>query len=69
MQKLLISCDYLSPLTKDILLPEFLNSLTKKRRTAEEYRNNICLLCNAVKKDFLDINESDALDYGIFILG
>lgn len=63
MQTLLISCEYLSPLTKDVLLPEFLNSLTKKRRTAEEYRNNICLLCNTFKKDFLDISESDALNY------
>lgn len=63
MQTLSISCKYLSPLTKDTLLPEFLNSLTKKRRTAEEYRNNICLLCNTLRKDFLDINETDALNY------
>lgn len=53
--------DFISDATKDLL--EEYTAHTRAKRTGYEYAGYLNLLCDYVKKDFLDITEMDAASY------
>lgn len=55
-------CIYLRKEFKDYL-EHFLANHIRAERTKVEYRRNVAMLCNYLKKDFLDISEDDASSF------
>lgn len=53
---------YMSEQIINDLCPKYLSTL-RKPSTKEKYYSAICLFCDAVKKDFLSINEEDVQSY------